>query len=149
MGIILPQLDTAIRGYTGCQNIIFEEVSPSELTSSIAPDAVAAQLPDLQMGILLDADATSENVKGNVIGFMMVSFGRKKMELAPLLLQILNNMDSQGLLRREGKAVCLVLCNDAQDIIFYAKEGLGGGGWMDASDSLCEEDICEIMERRP
>ena len=133
--VVVPNLDRVIRDY---QNFEVEEWSPSELS---APDDVAAQFANLGIFEVLDADATSENVKGKVIGLWMASGARDETELLLLLRRILMDLDSKGLLKREGMAVCLVSyrCNDSKsnDKIWVYSEGLkhlelawsGGTSW--------------------
>ena len=116
--------------------------SLSELTSSNAPDDVAAQFADLQMGVFLDGDTTSENVKGNIIGFCMASEGREEIELILLLQKLLMDFDSKGELERQGKAVCLASCKGVDGIWVYGREvmevqeaglimpAVEGGGWL-------------------
>ena len=106
----------AFHKYFGCQHVILAVCSLSELTSSNAPDDVAAQFADLQMGVFLDGDTTSENVKGNIIGFCMASEGREEIELILLLQKLLMDFDSGGGLKRQGKAVCLVSCKGVDGI---------------------------------
>ena len=126
--VVVPNLHRVVREYLGCQNFEFEEWSPSELTSSSASDDVAAQFANLGIYKVLDADATSENIKGNVIGFCMAAEAREETELLFLLGRILMDFDSKGLLKREGMAVCLVSykSNDSKinDKIWVYSEGL-------------------------
>ena len=140
----MPDLLKAFREHLGCQNIAYE-VCP-EITSSNAPDDIVVKYAGIQMGLYLDADALSENVKGNVIGYFMISEAREEMELVCLVLHLLKFLDSEGLLRREGKAVCLVSGKGADGIWVYGEEGVevegadyrawGGDRWMSRILSL-------------
>ena len=70
------------------------------------------ELADLHIGLFLDADVASENIKGKVVGIYMISNGRETTQLLSLLWLMLDDWNSKGLLRREGMAVCFVSCKD-------------------------------------
>ena len=89
-----------------------------------APDDVVAQFADVQIGLYLDADATSGDCKGNIIGVCIISGRRKEMDLLQLLGEILTSFDSKGQLKKEGMAVCLVMCKGVAKIYVMGKEGV-------------------------
>ena len=99
-----------IRFYLGCQNVIFSP--PTPLT------------PDVEVVVILDADATSEDGKGRVVGVRLTSFGRKEVEMVGFLGQILEGCEEEGLLRKQGKAVCHLACSDANGIWAYGGPGV-------------------------
>ena len=92
----------------------------------------------------MDADAASENLKGSVIGsvvgFGLTAMGREEIELVISAQKRLKDWDSQGVLRREGRAVLLVSCKGSDGIWVYGEEGVEvkgaitrvemEGGWM-------------------
>ena len=135
---IKPCLRKTLQEYLGCQNV---QYIPS---SSIAPNDYLAKVDDVQLGIILDADAASENLKGSVIGsvvgFGLTAMGREEIELVILAQKHLKDWDSQGVLRREGRAVLLVSCKGSDGIWVYGEEGVEvkgaitrvemEGGWM-------------------
>ena len=140
----MPALNKAFHEHLGCQNFQHEMIP--ETTSSNAPDDSVANFADIQMGVFLDADAASENIKGKVIGFTLSSEAREEMELVYLLPKILKSWDSEGLLRREGKAVCAISGKGSDGIWIYGEEGVevegadfqvrGEGGWLSRILSL-------------
>ena len=119
------------------------------------PDDDGVMLTDLRLGLFLDAEAASENVKPNVIGAVMGSKGREENELVEFLLQLLNNWNEMGLLRRQGKAVCLISSKSLDGIWVYCQEAMEvqgadlrlraveGGGWLCRILSV-EEMCCAI-----
>ncbi len=80
------------------------------------------------MGLCLDADAASDKIKGNIVGVCLFSKGREEMELVSSLQQLLKVWDSEGLLKREGMAVCSISCKGVDGIWIYGKEGVEVGG---------------------
>ena len=137
---LLPNLHIAVHEHLGCQNIRVELIQG--VTSDTAPDDdVVVNFADLQMVLCLDAGAASEKIEGNILGVCMFSKGREEMELVSSLRKLLKVWDSEGLLKREGKAVSLVYCKGVQGIWVYGKEGVevegadlrlegGEGVWM-------------------
>ena len=131
---IKPCLRKTLQEYLGCQNV---QYTPS---FNIAPNDYLAKVDDVQIGIILDADAASENLKGSVVGFGLTAIGREEIELVILAQKHLKDLDSQGVLRREGRAVLLVSCKGSDGIWVYGEEGVEvkgaitrvemEGGWM-------------------
>ena len=130
---IKPELHKAFHEYLGCQNIQFEPSQP-----------IAC---DLTIAFFLDADATSGEGKGNVIGVCLASLGREEMEMVGLLRQNLEVWDKEGVLRRQGKAVCLLSCRGVDGIWVYGEAGVEvegadlrvwgqEGGWLSRIVSL-------------
>ena len=119
---IEPELHKAFHEYLGCQDVKF--------VPSNAPDDVVAQSADLQMGLYLDADATSGDSKGTVVGLRLISRSREEKELVAPLRQILEKFDKEGVLRRKGKAVCRIGCKGVDGIWVYGEEGVRCRGRM-------------------
>ena len=72
----------------------------------------------------MDADATSEDGKGRVIGVCLTSLGTEETEMVDLLWRVLEDYDKEGVLRRQGKAVCLVSCRGVDGIWVYGEAGV-------------------------
>ena len=113
----------------------------------IALNDDVVKVADILIGLYFDADAASGDMNGNAIGVALLAFDMKESELVCCLRHILMDWDRQGLLRREGMAVCLLYCKDADGIWVYGKEGVEvegadlrvwgeEGGWMSRIFSL-------------
>ena len=135
----MPTLSTAIQEYLSCPNIVIEGVP--RVMARTGPDDDGVMLTDLRMGLFLDAEAAGENIKPNVIGAVIGSDGREENELVEILLQLLNNWNEMGLLRRQGKAVCWTSSKSLDGIWVYCQEAMEvqdadrrlpveGGGWL-------------------
>ena len=120
-----PELRKAFDEYLGCQNVKLLVLSVPELLTD-APDDFVAQFADLQMGVFLDADAASGDGKGIVVGLCLISKSIEERKMVDALLQTLEEMDKEGVLRRKGKAVCFIGCKGVDGIWVYGEEG---GKW--------------------
>ena len=99
---INSELRKAFHEDLGCQNIKFEPSRP------IAPD--------LEIGFFWDADAPSGAGPGSLLGVCLNSLGREKIWMVDYLRKILEDWDNQGVLRRQGKAVCILSCRGVAGI---------------------------------
>ena len=104
------ELRKAWHEYLGCQNIRFEP--PQQIAS------------DLWIGFTWDGDVTSEDVKGKVLGVCLNTNGGDEMKMVVLLLDLLGNWDKEGVLRRQGKAVCILSCRGVMGIWVYGEVGV-------------------------
>ena len=119
------ELRKAFHEYLGCHNIQIEPSRPIE--------------SDLHTGFFWDGDATSGAGKGSVMGVCLTSLGREEMEMVEFLQRLLEAWDKEGVLRRHGKAVCLLSCRGVDGIWVYGEEvenaeisvwGVEGGGCL-------------------
>ena len=133
-----PYLRKTFQEYLRCQNV---QYIPS---FRIAPNDDITKVDDIRIGLFVDADAASENLKGSVIGsvigFGLTAMGREEIELVTSAQKHLKDWDRQGVLRREGRAVVVVSCKGVDGIWVYGEEGVEvkgaiakvemEGGWM-------------------
>ena len=135
----MPNLRKAFHEHLGCQNVRYEVQGVIKYSITLNDDVV--NVADIPIGLYFDADAASGDMNGDVIGVCLMAIDIEELELVPRLRNMLTHWDRQGLLRREGMAVCLVSCKDADGIWVYGKEGVEvegadlrvsgeEGGWM-------------------
>ena len=118
---IKPKLQKAFHEYLGCQNVQYKVVEA--IASGTAPNDDVVNVTDLQMGYYFDADAGNGDGEGIVVGLCLFSMNREERELVALLRQTLEKLDKEGVLRRKGKAVCLICCKGVAGIWVYGEEG--------------------------
>lgn len=80
---------------------------------------------DVQMGLFWDVDAASGDREGTLVGLLLISRSREEKELIAVLRQTLEELDKEGILRREGKAkaVCFIGCKGVDGIWVYGGKG--------------------------
>ena len=118
----MPTLSTAFQKYLGCRNIIVKGVS--RVVDKTDPDDDGVMLTDFRLGICLDAEAASENIKPNIVGAIIRSEGREEDELVKYLLSFLNSWNEKGLLRTQGKAVCWTSSKSLDGMWVYCQEAM-------------------------
>ena len=140
-GIIKPSLDKAFQEYLGCQNFIFSPCGVFHFPT--APNDDVAKFTDIRMGLFLDTDAA--NFKGSVIGFCLTLIGIEEIESFDPLWEILENLDRQGWLRKEGRAVCLVSCEGVDGIWVYG-EKVKGAELVREKEGVCLSRIFSVKK---
>ena len=154
--IIKPSLSKAFQEYLGCQDFIFRPCGAFHFPT--APNDDVAKFTDIRMGLFLDTDAA--NFKGSVIGFCLTLIGIEEIESFDYSWEILENLDRQGWLRKEGWAVLLVSCEGVDGIWVYGEEVKGaelvrekGGAWLSRILSVKKDNryftSCKSLRDRP